>query len=102
MHKPEAAGMQRMTRQLLKAVLDELLVFRKGRSLENAVAAVPFVVEQRMPDVFHVYPDLVRTARFQPAFEQVHVAEPLEYFVMGYGMLALRPVGKNEPFSCGL
>lgn len=45
MYKSEAAGMQRMARQLLKTVLDKLFVFGKCSALEDAVSAVTFIIK---------------------------------------------------------
>lgn len=60
----QQAGVQRVARHHREAVFDELPVFGEGRALEDAVAAVAFVVEQRVPDPRHVDADLVGAPRF--------------------------------------
>ena len=86
--------MQAVTGHQAEAVLDELPVFRKGRSFQYPVAAVSLVVEQRVSDILHVDADLVRAPRFEAALDEVHVAEPLEHAVVRDGMLARFAVGK--------
>jgi len=51
-----------------------------------------------MPDVFHVYPDLVCSSGFQPAFDQVDIAQPLNDPVMGncvFSVVTFRVNRKN-------
>ena len=59
--------MQCLTRAYVKAVLYKLTVTAVRGTFKNLVAAVTLVAEQRVPQVFHVNPYLVRTACFQPA-----------------------------------
>lgn len=60
------------------------------------MSAVPFVVEERMADVFHVYADLVGTSGFQYAFHQCDVAQSFQNLIVCYGMFALCRVGQNR------
>ena len=57
--------MQCMAGQYGEAVFDELPVFREGRALQDAVAAITFVVEERMSLPGHVDAYLVRPARLK-------------------------------------
>ena len=59
--------MQCLTRAYVKAVLYKLTVTAVRGTFKNLVAAVTLVAEQRVSQVFHVNPNLVRTACFQPA-----------------------------------
>ena len=79
-----------------EAVFDELPVFREGRALQDAVAAITFVVEERMSLPGHVDAYLVRAARFEPAFDQRHIAVTFQHPPVGHGVLAVRPVFEYE------
>ena len=79
-----------------EAVFDELPVFREGRALQDAVAAIAFVVEERMSLPRHVDAYLVRAARFEPAFDQRHIAVTFQHPPVGHGVLAVRPVFEYE------
>ena len=46
-----------------------------------------------MPDVLHVYPDLVGSAGFQDTFHQGHVVEPFQYFIVCNGMFSGFSIG---------
>ncbi len=48
-----------------------------------------------MPCVHHVNPYLMCAPRFQHAFHHRHISKFLDYFVVGYGMLAYFPVGRE-------
>lgn len=95
-YEAQRLRMQGMAGHYCEAVFDELLVFREGRSLEDAVAAVAFVVEERMALPRHMDADLVRAARFEPALDQRHVAVTLQHPPVGHGVLAVRAVLEDE------
>jgi hypothetical protein len=59
--------MKSLTGQDIKAILHKLLVFTEGRTLQYFVSAVIGVIEQWMPYVFHVCPDLVCATGLQLA-----------------------------------
>ena len=95
-YEAQRLRMQRMAGHYGEAVFDELLVFREGRAFEDAVAAVAFVVEERMALPRHMDTDLVRAARFEPALDQRHVAVTLQHPPVGHGVLAVRAVLEDE------
>ena len=72
----------------LKAVLDELAVLGVNRALADFRATIPFVIEQRMADVAHVNPDLVRAPGFQPALDNRHIAKSFQHLIVCHGVLA--------------
>lgn len=86
--------MEGVARQQSEALLHELLVLAVNGALQNFSATVFIVGKQRVPDVFHVYPDLVGAARFKLALHEADVVERLQGAVVGHGPLSLRPVGE--------
>jgi len=52
-----------------------------------------------MPDKPHMRPDLVRAAGFEFAFNQAHIAETLEDFVMCNSMFTGFTIGINLHFE---
>src|ERR1700677_4544308 len=68
--KADGLCVQSLPRADIEAIVDELPVPGKDGSLYDLITAVGVVVEQRMPDMLHVYADLVGTARFQDALYQ--------------------------------
>lgn len=62
MDEPQCLCVQCLARTGLEAVFHELAVFAEMGALEYFVAAIAVVVEERVPYVFHVYPDLVRAS----------------------------------------
>ena len=58
------ARMQRLPFADFKTVVYKLFVFCINRSFHNSISAIKIVVEKGMPDVFHVYANLVRPACF--------------------------------------
>ncbi len=92
MNESQSLGVQCLSRAQLKAILDELLVFRIDGALSYLRSAVPFVIEQRMPDIIHMYADLVRPSGFKTAFHHGYIAESFNYAVMRHCVLALVPV----------
>ena len=75
-YEAQRLRMQSMAGHYCEAVFDELLVFREGRSLEDAVAAVAFVVEERMALPRHMDADLVRSTRLQAALDMGEILKP--------------------------
>ena len=65
MPEADGAGMQALTGTGGKTVIDELPVFCETGAAKDYVAAVSFIVEERMSNLFHVHPYLVGTPRFQ-------------------------------------
>ena len=41
-------------------------------------------------------PYLMRAAGFEAAFNQAHIIEALQYFIMGYGMFSMTTIRKNR------
>src|SRR5690554_2474932 len=78
MLKTKRARMQGLTWQNLKTVFDKLLVFRKRSAFQNFVAAIAFVIEKCVANVFHVHTNLVRTAGFQPTGNKGHIPKRSE------------------------
>ena len=99
MDETQAQGVQAVAGHQREAVFDELPVFAECRPFQYPVAAVAFVVEQRVADGFHMHADLVRAAGFQPAFDQGHVTQPFQYAVMGHGMFPHRAVRRIDGHS---
>ncbi len=80
--------MQGLPRTDLETVLDEPLVLCVDGSFPDFRAAVPFIVEDGMPDAAHVNPDLVRPTGFEFAFDDGDVSVAFEHLVMGHRMLS--------------
>ena len=80
--------MERLARAGVEAVAHELAVAAREVAADDLVAAVADVVEEGVPDVFHVCPDLVRAAGFEHAFDEGGEAEPLDGAPMGDGGFA--------------
>ena len=57
-------------------------------------AAVDLIPQKRVPGRFHMYPDLMRPSRFQPAFDISKTFETLQHPVMRHRLLAIF-------YSCG-
>ncbi len=90
MSKPELLGMESLPGKYLEAILHELPVFGKGCALQDLIAPVIGIIEQRMPDMLHMNADLMRPAGFEPAFDQRNVPQ-----------LFQRPVVSDSPFPLG-
>ena len=96
--EPERLGMERVTRHQGETILDELPVLGERGALEDAVAAVTLVVEQRMTLPRHVDANLVGTARFETAFDERDVVITFQHAPMGHGMLAVGTVLEDVHF----
>src|ERR1700761_5589186 len=86
--------MQSMARAKLKAIIYKLLVFGINRAFYNSIAAIGFIVKQRMAYVFHMYPYLMCAACFQVALYERGITKPLNYFVVGNGLFTVLTFGK--------
>ena len=95
MHKAQHSGVQGVTRHYLEAIFDKLLILREGCSLQNLIATISLVVEQRMTYILHMNTNLMRTSRFESALNQRHIAVASQHFVVCYGVLTLRAIGKD-------
>ena len=80
--------MECLTRTDFEAVSDETLVVPALCAAQNLCAAVAFIVEERMPDVFHVHPDLMGSSGFEDAFHECDIAEALQDAVVCDGVFA--------------
>ncbi len=92
MLEAEAFGMECLPGHRGEAIFDKLFVFVEGRTLEDAVAAVPFVAEQGVSLPLHVDADLVCAARFEATFNEGYVTVAFQHPVVGHGVLAVRAV----------
>ena len=88
-----------MAGQYGEAVFDELPVFREGRALQDAVAAIAFVVEERMALPRHVDAYLVRAARFEPAFDHIGGKKGYKKNKYKYDDRTVRLVEENWKFA---
>ena len=95
MDEAQRLGVQRLTRAEGEAVVDELLVFGVEGALQDPVAAVAGVVEERVSDVVHMDADLVRASGLQHAFHEGDVAQALQHAEVGDGVLSLRFVAAD-------
>ena len=88
--------MQCLTRTDFEAIFHKLLVFGGSVAFQYLVASVSGIVEEGVPDVFHVYANLMRSPRFEPALHKRNVSQPFEYLVVGHGMFCqwIFPFGK--------
>ena len=94
MFKAEGLCVEGMAGHHLKTIFNELLVLGKYSSLEDAVAAISFVVEERMSDVFEMRSDLMGPAGFKFALNEGDVPKTFQYFEMGDGMFAMCAIRK--------
>ena len=62
MNKTQGFRVQSLTWTKLETVTHELAVLTEVRSFQYLITAVDIVIEQNVPDVFHMYPYLVRAA----------------------------------------
>lgn len=95
MHEAERAGMKRLARTYLQAVLYKLLVAAAAVSAQYDGASVALVAEERMADMPHMGTYLMGAAGLEDTLNQRDIAEALYHAVMGYGMLAYARVGEN-------
>ena len=67
MLKTEQSRVQRLARKHFKRFVGELRKLGQLGAVRSLIASVDRVANQRMPQVLHVHPDLVGTARFKAA-----------------------------------
>ncbi len=87
--------MQCLARKQPEAVPHELLISGEGGSLQYFVAPVLLIVEEWMALPGHVYPYLVGATGLEAAFDERHVSQRLDDFIVGDGMFSLAAVGKD-------
>ena len=87
--------MQSLTGAYLETIPDKLLVFCVDGTLPDFHPPIAFIGKKRMPDRGHVYPYLMGSTRFEPAFHQSHIAESLEDFVMSNRPFPLLRIVEN-------
>ena len=87
--------MQRLTRQKIEAVTNELLVFCKGCAFENTMPAVLLIIEERMTGISHVHPYLMSASGLKATFDERYISERLNNFIMCHRMLALAAVRED-------
>ena len=98
MIKAERLRVERLTRADFKAVLNELLIFCVYGPFPDFRSSVALVIEQRVPDMAHMDPDLVGPASLEAAFYDCNESEPLDDLVVGDCNFALfRVVINAEP-----
>ena len=94
-HEAEGLGVQGLTGAGLEAVLHKLHILARGVAAQHAVAAIALVVEQGVPDILHVHPDLVRAASFELALHECYMGKVFNGMVVCYSMFAQVTVGKD-------
>ena len=70
MYKSQGFCMQCLSGNDFKTILNKCPVFGKNSSFQNLIAAVGGIVKKRMPDIFHMRPDLVCPACFKIALQE--------------------------------
>ena len=83
MHKAEGLCVQSLSRTDFEAVANELLVAAAALAAQDFVAAIAFVAEERMPDVFHMGTYLVGASSFEDTFHESYVAEAFNHAIVG-------------------
>lgn len=91
MHEAEGTGVEGLARANLEAVAHELAVFCRRSAAENLVAAVAGVVQERVPQMLHVYTDLVGAPGLEHTFHHRHIVQRLEIAILSQ---------KTFPFAC--
>ena len=75
--------MQGLARNDFKAILHKLLVLGEGSAFQDLASPICNIVEQGVPYMPEMNPDLVCTACFQAAFNQAYITETFDHLVMG-------------------
>ena len=105
MNEAQRLGMERLPRTNGETVIDKLFIFRRGCSFQDLVSTIAFIVEQRMPDIFHMHTYLMRTSGLEAAFHQCDIAQTLQDGIVGdrrLALLHLRESRRLRSFSSGL
>lgn len=87
--KAEDAGVESLARQNGEAVVYKLAVATEGGALEDGIAAVGGVVEERVAYVAHVGSYLVGATGLENTFDEGDVAEAFQHMPMGDGMFSV-------------
>lgn len=95
MYKPQCLGMQGLTGTDFETVVYKLFVFAEMSSFQDFMTAIAFVVEQRVPDIFHVYANLMGASGLKHTFHQRDVAQPFQHLIVSDGMFSLSRVGHD-------
>jgi hypothetical protein len=95
MDESQRFRMQRLTGDDGKTVGYELTISGECRSFQDRRTSVSLVIEQRMADVFHMNPDLVRAPGLEFTRDEGYVVESLDHLVMGDGMAPLFRIFTN-------
>ena len=96
MAEAQGARMECLTGTNFQATTYELPVMGSRLAAENLRAAIAFVAEKRMPDMFHMSADLVSTSGFQSAFNQGDRAELFQHAIMRHCRFADFAVGREH------
>ncbi len=100
MYEAQRFGVQRVPGHDVESLLHKHFVLAEHRAFHNVIAAIALIAEQRVPDVFHVYANLVGAAGFEIALYEAHKIQSFQHFVMRDGpfaMIAFRENGKHLP-----
>lgn len=95
MYESESAGMQCLTWTYVETVENELTVSPRGGALEYLVATIALVIEERMPNVFHVYAYLMGASCLEDTLYEGDIAYAFEHPVVSDGVLAYCGVGED-------
>lgn len=95
MYKSQCLGMQGLTGTDFETVVYKLFVFAEMSSFQDFMTAIAFVVEQRVPDIFHVYANLMGASGLKHTFHQRDVAQPFQHLIVSDGMFSLSRVGHD-------
>lgn len=93
MYEPQCLGMQGTAVADAETIVYKLLVFGIDGPFQNFITSIFPVVEQSVPNMLHVHPNLVGSAGFQDTFHQGNIVEPLQYFIVGDGVFAGFSIG---------
>ena len=74
--------MQSLTTAEFKTVLDICLIGCSTLSTQNLCSSITLITEQRMPDMFHVGTNLMRTSSLQTTLHQGHITKTLQNLIM--------------------
>ena len=92
MTEAKGAGMQHLTRTKFEAVADEGAIRGGSLAAQDFLTAIALIVEQWMPDAFHVHANLVRAACFQPTLDKGDMSEAFQDAIVCDGRFARRIV----------
>ena len=93
--KAKQARVECVARHGVEAVLDKLLILRKGCTLQYLVATIALIVEERVTYILHMNANLMGTARFETALHQRYIAIAFQHRIVRNCVFTLRAVGKD-------